>query len=92
MYLLQVLWTQRVQRIVHILILLVSLEFFIPHRHIHLDEHDVSCCSSSLVIDTLRQGVLSYDSYSIDTLSNLSSVCLLFSFETYSLKVYYYLS
>ena len=89
MYLLQVLQTQRVQRIVHIvlhlLLLLVSFEVFLPHPHIQLDEHDVFCCCSSLVMDTLWQGVLSYDSYSINTLSNLSSDCLLFSFETYSL-------
>ena len=97
MYLLQVLQTKRVQRIVHILLhlilLLVSFEvFLLLHPHLQLDGHDVFCCSSSLVMDTLWQGVISYDSSSIDTLSNLSSDCLLFSFETSSLKVYDYLS
>ena len=92
MYIPQLLQTQRVQRIIHIhlhiLILLITFEVFLIHPHIQLDEHDVSCFfSSSLVMDTLWKGVLSSDSCSIDTLSNPS-----FSFETYSWKVYGYLS
>ena len=75
------------QRIVHILLhlifLLVSFKVFLLllHPHLQLDEHDVFCCSSSLM-DTLWQGVISYDSYNIDILSSLSSDCFLFSFET----------
>ena len=83
------------QRIVHILlhilILLVSLEVFILfiHPHIQLDEHDVFGFFS-YSMDTLWKGVLSYDSYSIDTWSNISeSKCFLFYFETY-LEVYDY--
>ena len=68
MYLLQVLQTHKVQRIVHLILLLVSFEVFLPHRHLQLDEHDVSCCFCSLVMDTLWKGVLSYDRCSIDTL------------------------
>ena len=92
MYLLQVLQNRRVQRIVHILLhllhLLVSFYVFLllHHPHLQLDEHDVFFCSSSSM-DTLWQGALSYDSYSIDILSSLSSDCFLFSFET-SLEVY----
>ena len=86
MYLLHVLQTQKVQRIVHIILLLVSFEVSLPHTHLHLDEHDVFCCCYSLM-DTLWQGVISYDSYNIDTLSNPSS-----SSKIYSLKAYDYSS
>ena len=76
------------QRIVHILLhlilLLVSFEAFLLLPRINIDDHDLFLCYYSLMMDTLWQGVPSYDSYSIDTLSNLSSNCLLFSFETYS--------
>ena len=87
-----ILQAQRAHRIIHIhlhlLLLLISFKVFLPHPHIHLDEHDVSCwCSSSLVMDTLWKGVLSYDNCSIDTLSNPS-----FYFETSYWKVYGYLS
>ena len=74
--------------LLHLLILSVSFEVFLLLSHLHLDEHDVFCFGSSLMtMDTLWQCVLSYDSYSIDTLSN---ICLLFSFESSSLKVYDY--
>ena len=86
------LQAQKVQRIihihVHIIILLLSFEVLLPHPHLHLDDHDVPyCCCYSLVMDTLWQGVLSYDSCSIDTLSNPS-----FYFDASSWKVYGYLS
>ena len=91
MYLLQVLQTQRVQRIIHIhihiIIVLVYFEVFLPHPHLHLDENDVSCCCCySLVMDTLWQGVLSYNSCSNDALINPY-----FYFETSSLKFYGYI-
>ena len=75
------------QRIIHIhlhlLLLIISFEVFILHPHLQLDEHDVSCSSSSfLVMDSLWLVVLSYDSCNIGTLSNPSS-----SSETSSWKV-----
>ena len=87
MYLLQVLQTHRIKRIVHILLhfllLLVSYEVFLLPLlpHIQVDVYDVFCSSSSLM-DTLWQGVLSCDSCIIDIGSSLSSDYFLFSFET----------
>ena len=79
MYLLQGLRTQRVQRIVHILLhlllLIVSFKVFLLlllHPHLQQDGNDVFFSSSSSM-DTLWQGILSYDNCNIDICSGLSS-------------------